>query len=116
MPTVSPVQEEVEQWTGEQEKIREYSEHMRPVFGHEEKSQDREKGAENESSEIIHRNGLWPQADDRSMEPLLHIGVRRVLLHHAVRVEEGRVERNRLPHDLTPSLLALKEQGRNHSA
>lgn len=50
MPTVSPVQEEMEQRTGEQEKIREYSEQMRPVFSHEEKSQDREKGDEHEPS------------------------------------------------------------------
>ena len=48
MTTVSPVQEEMEQRAGEQEKIREYSEHMRPVFGHEEKSQDSEKGEEHE--------------------------------------------------------------------
>lgn len=102
MTTVSPVQKEMEQRTGEQEKIREYSEHMRPVLGHEEKSQDREKGAKNESSESIHRKSLRPQTDDRPMQPLLHIGVRRVLLHHAVRVEEGRVKRNCLPHDLTP--------------
>ena len=32
----------------------------------------------------------------------LHIGIGGILLHHAMRVEEGRVERNRLPHDLTP--------------
>lgn len=50
MTTVSPVQEEMEQRTGEKEKIREYSEHMRPVFGHEEKSQDSEKRVENEPS------------------------------------------------------------------
>lgn len=50
MTTVSPVQEEMEQRTGEQEKIREYSEQMRPVFGHEEKSQDSEKRIENEPS------------------------------------------------------------------
>lgn len=75
---------------------------MRPVLGHEEKSQDREKGAENESAESIHRKSLRSQTDDRPMQPLLHIGVRRVLLHHAVRVEEGRVKRNCLPHDLTP--------------
>jgi hypothetical protein len=50
MTTVSSVQEEMEQRTGEQEKIGEYAEHMRPVFGHEEKSQDSEKRAENEPS------------------------------------------------------------------
>ena len=50
MTTVSPVQEEMEQRTGEQEKIRVDSEHMRPVFGHEKKSKDREKGVENEPS------------------------------------------------------------------
>lgn len=48
MTTVSPVQEEMKQRTGEQEKIREYAEHMCPVFGHEEKSQDSEKGVEHE--------------------------------------------------------------------
>jgi hypothetical protein len=44
MTTMSPVQEEMEQRTGQKEKIGEYSEHMRPVFGHEEKSKDRKKG------------------------------------------------------------------------
>lgn len=57
MTTMSPVQEEMEQRTGKKEKIREYPEHMRPVFGHEKKSQDSEKCAENEPSEVIHRNG-----------------------------------------------------------
>ena len=50
MTTVSPVQEEMEQRTGKKEKIWEDSEHMRPVFGHEKKSQDSEKGVEHEPS------------------------------------------------------------------
>lgn len=56
MTTMSPVQKEMEQRTGEEEKIWEYSEHMRPVFGHEEKSQDSEKRVEHEPSYVIHRN------------------------------------------------------------
>ena len=50
MTNVSPVQEKMKQRTGEQEKIREYSEHMRPVFGHKEKSQDSEKCVEHDPS------------------------------------------------------------------
>jgi len=57
MTTVSPVQEKMKQRTGEQEKIREHSEHMCPVFRDEKKSQDREKGAQDEPSyqPISHR-------------------------------------------------------------
>jgi hypothetical protein len=50
MTTVSPVQEEMEQRTGEQEQIGEYPEHMCLVFSDQEESQDREKGVENEPS------------------------------------------------------------------
>jgi hypothetical protein len=50
MPTVSPVQQKMKQRTGKQEKIGEHAEHMRLVFGHEEKSQDSEKGVEHEPS------------------------------------------------------------------
>lgn len=56
MTAMSPVQEKMEQWTGEQEKIREDSEHMCPVFGHEEKSKDSEKGIDNEPSSVIHHD------------------------------------------------------------
>ena len=50
MTPVSPVQEAMKQRTGEQEKIREDSEHMRPVFGHEKKPEDSDKRVENEPS------------------------------------------------------------------
>ena len=50
MTTMSPVQEEMEQRTGKKEKIGEDSEHMRPVFGQEKKSQDSEKRIEHEPS------------------------------------------------------------------
>ncbi len=46
MPTVSPVQEKMEQRTGEQEQIGEYPEHMCPVLSDQKESQDREKRAD----------------------------------------------------------------------
>jgi len=45
MAPMSPMQQEMEQRTGEQEEVRERSEQMGSMFRDEKKSQDREKGA-----------------------------------------------------------------------
>jgi hypothetical protein len=50
MTPMPPVEEQMEKRTGKQKKIGQYPEHMRPVFGDEEKSQDSEKRADNKPS------------------------------------------------------------------
>ena len=44
MTTVSPVQQEMEQRTREKKDIRQCTEYMGPVFGKEEKPENRQKG------------------------------------------------------------------------
>jgi len=51
MTTVSPVQEEMEQWTGKKEHVRQCAEEMSPVLGEQEKPKDGQKGTDQNHSQ-----------------------------------------------------------------
>jgi hypothetical protein len=44
--SVSPVHEEVEEWTKQQQRVRQDTEHVRRMLGHEKECSDGEKGQE----------------------------------------------------------------------
>ena len=51
MAPVSPVQEEMKQWTGEEKHIGQCAEEMGPVLGEQEKTENGQKGTEQNRSQ-----------------------------------------------------------------